>query len=142
MIERWKKSTVNRWLLSVGCGLVLLFALTSVLRLYALESKPRFEDAACGSCHLAGTQTTLANASLLQGSLEQLCVSCHGGATEASHPSGLRPSMTVPNSYPLDWKGDLTCSSCHHIHASVHGKLRVDMRGEAFCTQCHEQTFF
>lgn len=129
-------------LISGGCGLVALLALVSVLQLYALESKPRFEEEACASCHLAGEETTLANASLLHGSLEQLCVSCHGGAAEASHPSGLRPSMQVPAVYPLDWKGDLTCSSCHSVHASVHGQLRVDLRGEAFCTQCHDSQFF
>lgn len=126
-----------------GVGaIVLLLAVGSVLRLHALGSKRQFEDVACERCHLGGADTTPDNASLLYGSLEQLCVACHGGAVEESHPSGLRPSMKVPDHFPLDWKGDLTCSSCHRIHALVHGQLRADLRGTAFCTQCHGRDFF
>lgn len=144
---KWRS---ERWLLpesylarGLGFGLIsLLLALVSILSLHALESGLQFDDAGCDSCHIAGTKVTSANASMLHSSLEQLCQQCHKGAVEMSHPSGLRPSMSVPEVFPLDWKGDLTCSSCHMIHGSVHGQLRVNVRGEAFCTQCHEISFF
>ncbi len=126
-----------------GLGLAgLMLALTTMLGLYALESGQQFDDASCDSCHVAGTNVSSSNASILHGSLEQLCQQCHQGAVAVSHPSGLRPSMAVPEQFPLDWKGDLTCSSCHVVHGQVHGQLRVDVRGEAFCTQCHQLSFF
>lgn len=140
----------GRWTM-LGAGLVrgcwpwlasLMLVLATALSLQALEPGQLFEDAACDSCHVAGSSVTADNASILHGSLEQLCQQCHGGAVEASHPSGLRPSMIVPEVFPLDWKGDLTCSSCHSIHGLEHGRLRVDVRGEAFCTQCHDISFF
>ncbi|MEH6471265.1 MAG: cytochrome c3 family protein [Halopseudomonas sp.] len=129
-------------LLTIVAAMGLLLIIALMIRLSALERGQLFEDSPCESCHLAGVETTSSNATMLQGSLEQLCVTCHGGAAEASHPSGVRPTMATPERFPLDWKGDLTCSSCHNVHGSIHGQLRTALRGEAFCTQCHASGFF
>jgi len=96
----------------------------------------------CEGCHLAGDRATARTANLLVGAPETLCIRCHPGAVEASHPSGVDPSMAVPERFPLDWKGHVTCSSCHFIHSPAHGQLRVEERGAAFCTACHELSFF
>ena len=63
-------------------------------------------------------------------------------AAVASHPTGVRPSMQAAADYPLDWKGELTCSSCHDVHGDSHGRLRGDKRRREFCVACHPASFF
>jgi predicted CXXCH cytochrome family protein len=102
-------------------------------------------DEPCASCHLYGNNTTAANASKLIASQEQLCGHCHANALTMSHPSGFTPASdrkAIPAVYPLDWKGDLTCSTCHQVHSDLPGKLRGAARGPALCLSCHDQKFF
>ncbi len=96
----------------------------------------------CASCHLAGQGTNKLNASQLISSQEALCGKCHNGALELSHPSGFRPSRALPVDYPLDWKGDLTCSSCHDIHGDQMRLIRGDRVGKQLCLSCHDDSFF
>lgn len=117
--------------------------------LHAMVPKPglHMSDTACASCHLAGAGTTASNASLLVASQEQLCGGCHANAMQMSHPSGLtvRPGKPIPAAYPLDWKGDLTCSTCHEVHSEhsdLPGRLRGIARGRDMCVSCHDQAFF
>jgi predicted CXXCH cytochrome family protein len=81
-------------------------------------------------------------ATKLLASQEQLCVKCHQAAVKVSHPSGFVPRRTLPVEFPLDWKGDMTCSTCHITHGTAPGLLRGDKRGKAFCLSCHEPVFF
>ena len=99
---------------------------------------------ACENCHLGGDRTTPDTASMLLTSQEQLYGQCHPDALQLSHPSGFAPppGYTIPASYPLDWKGDLTCSTCHEVHGDLPGKLRGTARGRDFCIACHGQAFF
>ncbi len=97
---------------------------------------------ACDSCHLAGKQIVAAQAHKLIASQEVLCGRCHANAVRVSHPSGLAPKAKPPPEYPLDWKGDLTCSTCHLPHAAGVGLLRGAKRGRDLCTVCHEAAFF
>ena len=73
--------------------------------------------------------------------MNYLCEQCHGDLTGLSHPVGMRPSMKVPSTYPLDWKGDLTCNTCHVAHwdnaQSKKNLLRTAVIGEFFCSECH-----
>jgi predicted CXXCH cytochrome family protein len=48
----------------------------------------------------------------------------------------------LPADFPLDWKGDMTCSTCHVTHGASPGLLRGDKRGKSFCLSCHDPAFF
>ncbi len=98
---------------------------------------------ACSDCHLAGDEANNENAHLLVGAQEKLCATaCHPKSIKVSHPSGILPTFAVPPAYPLDWKGSMTCSTCHNVHGSTPGLMRVSLRGRKFCLSCHEKTFF
>lgn len=129
---------------------IAAFAALAVLgfgaRLYAQISPPGLHplNELCGSCHLAGDSTTADNAKMLVASQEQLCGRCHANALQMSHPSGFtpQPGRIFPAVYPLDWKGDLTCSTCHEVHSDLPGKLRGTAIGRGMCLACHDQSFF
>ena len=114
--------------------------------LYAIVGKQAIHplNEECASCHMAGANTTVANAGMLVGNQEQLCGGCHANALKMSHPSGFapQPGRAVPAAYPLDWKGDLTCSTCHKVHSDLPGKMRGVAHGRQLCMACHDQTFF
>lgn len=97
---------------------------------------------ACRECHLAGDVVNRGNASLLVADQERLCSRCHEYATQMSHPSGFSPKVKIPGVFPLDWKGDLTCSTCHDIHGDSPGLLRGNKRGRDLCESCHDRNFF
>ena len=96
----------------------------------------------CDSCHLAGKTVKPEQAHLLIASQEKLCGTCHQTTKQVSHPSGLTPRSKLHDDYPLDWKGDLTCSTCHEVHGRTPGLLRGNRRGRALCVSCHEAEFF
>lgn len=114
--------------------------------LYAMVSKPLVHplNGDCAGCHMAGVDTTTANAAMLISSQEQLCGECHANALKMSHPSGFTPppGKIIPSTYPLDWKGDLTCSTCHEVHSDLPGKMRGTLLGRELCMSCHNQAFF
>jgi predicted CXXCH cytochrome family protein len=99
-------------------------------------------DMQCPTCHLSGSEVRPEQAGLLLASQEVLCGKCHPGALQVSHPSGIKPRMPLPAAYPLDWKGDMTCSTCHNVHAIGKGKMRGKLRRREFCTACHDKNFF
>jgi predicted CXXCH cytochrome family protein len=99
-------------------------------------------EAQCEDCHLVRGEITQANAGQLKASQERLCGGCHEDALRVSHPSGKSVSRTLPEVFPLDWKGDMTCSTCHDVHGSSAGLMRVPQRGADLCTQCHAAAFF
>lgn len=109
-----------------------------------LTSRDRQHLAAsdCGSCHLAGKNVSPQQAGLLLASQEALCAKCHPNTLKVSHPSGFAPKAKPPESYPLDWKGDLTCSTCHEIHGDKPGLRRDAKVGKEFCLNCHAASFF
>ena len=127
-----------------------VFAALAVLgfgaRLYAQMSPSGLHplNEFCSNCHFAGDKTTAGNARTLVASQEQLCGRCHANALQMSHPSGFTPSRgrAIPAAYPLDWKGDLTCSTCHEVHSDLPGKLRGNVAGRGMCLACHDQSFF
>jgi predicted CXXCH cytochrome family protein len=71
--------------------------------------------------------------------ISNMCRSCHKNVQDLSHPVDIEPSMAVPAGFPLDWKGHITCATCHPIHKSGFGysHLRSRARGEGFCSMCH-----
>jgi predicted CXXCH cytochrome family protein len=96
----------------------------------------------CAGCHLGGKNAVGQQAAMLVGSQEALCGRCHPNAIKLSHPSGFQPKAKLPDAYPLDWKGDLTCSSCHDVHGSAPGLLRGTRQGKDLCFACHDAAFF
>lgn len=96
----------------------------------------------CGSCHLGGRSATAQQSGTLVASQELLCGKCHQNAIRVSHPSGFTPRNKPPAAYPLDWKGDLTCSTCHEPHGASPSLLRGTKTGRELCLSCHDGDFF
>lgn len=135
-----KKSTF-----SVVVALAALLALVIGGLPYAMfngSGKQHLEKADCAGCHLAGNNVNAQQAGMLIASQEVLCSKCHPAAIKVSHPSGFQPKVKPADIYPLDWKGDLTCSTCHDVHGSGHGLMRGAKRGKDLCFACHESDFF
>lgn len=126
-------------LLVLTAGLLVIF-FRNVDDLYAGGSHPA--NMACSECHLAQGKINRKNAATLVASQELLCKSCHPNAVTASHPSGIKPSDEIPRKFPLDWKGDMTCSTCHNIHSKKPGLPRVNEYGKDLCLSCHTENFF
>ncbi len=73
-----------------------------------------------------------------------LCLRCHAADP---HPSGhdhtgppdkelmAAKNITIPEEFPLDYIGRLTCATCHNQHA--YGELRGTVSGTMICTACH-----
>lgn len=68
-----------------------------------------------------------------------MCVGCHDDIKNLSHPVDVTPRMDVPPNLPLDWKGQVTCVTCHPAHGNGHGDFRLRSRatGPGFCLLCH-----
>lgn len=130
---------------SVLIALALLATLAVGSRLYAVllaDSKQHLAKSDCASCHLAGKNVNPEQAGMLIASQESLCGKCHPSAIKISHPSGFTPKIKPPDNYPLDWKGDLTCSTCHNIHGTGTGLMRETKIGKDLCLTCHDANFF
>lgn len=142
-----------------GCKLRLLTVFVASLgwnAVYAQMAAPPMHDndpkhermhpvkVECPLCHIAGEATVPANAAMLLNSQERLCARCHSNSMQQSHPSGLIPKdkTSISVRYPLDWKGYLTCSTCHEVHSDMPGRLRGNVRGKDMCLSCHSQGFF
>lgn len=127
---------------SVWIGAIMSVLITVLYLGNADGTRPFHPKLECAGCHLAGQDTNLANAAQLTSSEEALCGRCHRNALEFSHPSGFTPARKLPATYPLDWKGDMTCSSCHNIHQGRAGLLRGEKHGQELCLTCHSNHFF
>lgn len=125
---------------------VLLLAALLVTGLYTIHDLKATvnhpANMACTDCHLVSGEVTSDNAGTLIADQEELCKSCHANAITASHPTGFQPQTEIPPDFPLDWKGDLTCSTCHDIHGEERGLSRVGLFGRELCLSCHEEEFF
>lgn len=122
--------------------LVVIMMTKTVILNASVSQHGHPKGAACQDCHLAGDATTAKNAYQLVSSEEQLCGSCHAESIRLSHPTGFSPNRKIPEAYPLDWKGDLTCSTCHTNHQGAPNLLRGSKVGKEFCNECHDNTFF
>ena len=99
-------------------------------------------EMACETCHLAGKSVMPNQAHLLIASQEKLCATCHRNTAQVSHPSGFTPRSKLHADYPADWKGDMTCSTCHNVHTRSPGFMRGSRRGRELCLSCHDEQFF
>lgn len=131
-----------RFSLPVWVTLAALLVAASAWTLAASRSTTHLAGQACEGCHLAGKTVTPEQAHLLLASQEKLCGTCHQTTKQVSHPSGFAPSGKLPAGYPVDWKGDMTCGTCHDVHGTSHGLLRGNRRGKELCLTCHDAKFF
>ena len=70
------------------------------------------------------------------------CARCHPFDHATSHPVGIRPSFPLPEGFPLDSRGQLTCATCHAIAGPAAGLgsrrlRRPSLGGGEFCRSCH-----
>lgn len=95
----------------------------------------------CEECHLTAPAAGQKDIFVLD--IDVLCRRCHDISVKNSHPSRVAvPSgMAVPATFPLDWDGRITCTTCHDPHikdlAANPDMLRGGMGGRTFCEQCH-----
>ena len=97
---------------------------------------------ACESCHLDGERATPETARRLVATQVRLCGRCHEPAVTYGHPAGFTPARHLPRSYPLDWKGQMTCSTCHEMHGDEPDLLRRGAGRGDLCAACHAQVQF
>jgi len=92
----------------------------------------------CLACHIqkpspGDSRTTLRK------DITVLCTKCHEQQDGLSHPVDIRPAGKVPSFLPLDWRGMITCVTCHETHRQGFGTshIRTRLSGQAFCVLCH-----
>jgi len=119
-----------------------LFSVATGAAIAAGVNGAHLNPAECAYCHVAGKDSSEGRNTRLLAAQETLCVRCHERAVQFSHPSGFVPQRKPPSEYPLDWKGELTCSTCHNTHGTEPGLMRGTKHARAFCLACHDQSFF
>jgi predicted CXXCH cytochrome family protein len=103
----------------------------------------------CSGCHLRAPAPGEAGTNLFVTDIETLCLRCHVEVrVTMSHPLGVKPTFELPSDMPLDWKGELTCTTCHLMHSTDDNRfyfsnkfLRRNSTGKAFCLECHQNNF-
>ena len=68
------------------------------------------------------------------------CSTCHPFSDARSHVTGVRPTFALTAAYPLNEKGELTCSTCHDVMARPDEgstSVRGGLQGATFCRSCH-----
>lgn len=108
---------------------------------------------ACNECHLRDpVQITSKEGAtnLFLADIATLCLRCHKETSVSmSHPIGGKPTFPLPRDMYLDWKGEMTCTTCHYMHKNAGGAhgdgnkkyLRRNSTGKDFCLECHQQGF-
>lgn len=129
--------------------LVSLALLCMLAAVHALVKEPHsFSQAQCADCHIPVGQGSVVRHQLAA-SDTVLCSKCHGKVlTEGYiHPINVRPQRaTVPKDMPLSRNGEITCNTCHNVHAAYltpygtpsHYLRRLE-RGKRFCDVCHNE---
>lgn len=92
----------------------------------------------CLDCHLTDPESGRGPGTLRR-DITFMCIGCHKGVQELSHPVDIKASMAVPSAFPLDWRGAITCITCHPAHQQGYGPyhMRVRAAGEGLCLSCH-----
>lgn len=96
----------------------------------------------CSKCHLSEPKPN--KKLLFTKDIDMLCEECHKQEKASlSHPSGIKPSFSLPEGMPLDWTGKMTCATCHKIHVNNNKYLLITGKtGKTFCVQCHQTSLY
>ncbi len=127
-------------------ALIFLISVLLVMVVFSVENQPHaFKE--CSSCHVSRDPSG-ARARQMTGPVTLLCNTCHEKtlAEGYMHPVDVRPEhVAIPADMPLSRSGELTCSTCHDVHADYstpYGApshfLRRQEGGNAFCKICHQ----
>jgi hypothetical protein len=115
----------------IGALTVAGYALSQWKSYHAFEGR-------CLECHLTVPQSG-GSAGAFRKDISAMCADCHSSTQAVSHPVDVVPSMEVPAEFPLDWRGFLTCVTCHTVHGDGYGAyhMRSGAVGGDFCGLCH-----
>jgi predicted CXXCH cytochrome family protein len=120
--------------------LVVFLFISGILVIYVSSQWTNYHDfeGRCQDCHLSDPNNSEVKMVFVN-DISILCLLCHDDIKESSHPVAIKPTIEIPADFPLDWKGEITCSTCHTTHKGSYGefKLRVASIGEPFCKSCH-----
>lgn len=132
--------------------LVLVCAVFFLLgRVFSDSPNPHTDRVFCSECHLrdpARVTAGEASTNLFVTDIEAICLRCHRDIRlSMTHPTAVKPSFSLPSDMYLDWKGELTCTTCHYMHHdgdTPYGRgndkhLRRSSTGRAFCMECHDR---
>jgi predicted CXXCH cytochrome family protein len=124
---------------------LLVCAVFICIVIYSMQMEPhKFQE--CLSCHLTDSAGKIIERQMTA-PITTLCAHCHEKILSEGyqHPVDMRPrDIRVPADMPLSPRGELTCSTCHDIHASYFTPydtpshyLRRYEAGKDFCRACH-----
>ncbi|MBI5026971.1 MAG: hypothetical protein HZC12_09670, partial [Nitrospirae bacterium] len=116
--------------------LVFLAAIAFLVWVSWARKEGHVFDGECFKCHLSlsGPKTVFVK------DIDILCKDCHRDLG-LSHPSNMKPSMSMPRGFPLDWMGRMTCATCHDVHGKGDFLLRGGNRaGRVLCFLCHKES--
>lgn len=91
----------------------------------------------CSMCHLVNEDGTVFEKLFIK-QIDFQCLDCHNNLG-LSHPTGMKPTMTMPTGFPLDSAGKTTCATCHKTHGEKAYLLNTLISGKAFCFLCHRE---
>ena len=154
-MEKGKKVSREKIYLKMLCLLVVLCGVAWCLHVAVSDrTNPHVaKTSLCSDCHLRDPVKITGEegrTNLFVADIETLCLQCHREVTMSmSHPMAMKPSFRLPDDMYLDWKGEMTCITCHFMHEDsdrVYGRgndrhLRRNSKGRAFCLECHQQGF-
>ena len=109
-------------------------------------SNPHLYQTVCDKCQLGEPVKGGEGRNIFFKDISRLCLECHAGIRlSMSHPINMTPGFDTPRDMPLDWKGEMTCTTCHFAHIDPENQadanpyyLRRNSRGKAFCLECHQ----
>ncbi len=103
----------------------------------------------CKFCHDTMTDPTNEEAARVSfiSNTRLICLRCH---PQEAHPMGVNhmvtPKAALPETFRLDMRGKIVCTTCHNPHIDLRGKVgekahRFVIEGEssALCTACHRR---
>ena len=93
----------------------------------------------CSMCHLVSNDGKHIFEKIFVREIDFQCKSCHSNLG-LSHPTGMKPTMAMPEGFPLNRRGRMTCATCHKTHGEKAYLLHKGEPGRVFCYFCHKDS--
>jgi predicted CXXCH cytochrome family protein len=120
---------------------LILFLVISVICIafFSLAKRPIHDfEGKCSLCHLMAEGEKEIIKDIFLKEIDFQCTGCHS-KLGLSHPTGMKPTMDMPDGFLLDSRGRLTCATCHKNHGEEPFLLIKGKPGRAFCYLCHRE---